>query len=234
MLGGGDLFFVAAQDDRTQSHALAEDLRADDEAGEYQQDPDKLSEKESPRDAEAVEAARHARDEAAERDEERGRYARVQLATREGHGGARQGSDEVDGHSDRPVELCDDWRKRPAAEYALLRHEDVRAEDRSNHEREGADDVERPREDPDVAWYRAADRDAGGGVERVRRVERGAQDERRRNDGAEPQHRQDERRDERPRAPRRDRDRHRSGKAHQKDRAKRGRVLRVPPADREG
>src|SRR6267143_6080562 len=147
MLGGGDLFLVAAQDDRTQSDALAEDLGAHDKSREDQENAEKLSEKESPRDAEAVEAARHARDEAAERDEERGRYARVQLATREGHGGARQGSDEVDGHSDRAVELCDDRRKRPPAEHPLLRHEDVRAEDRANDERKGADDVERPRED---------------------------------------------------------------------------------------
>src|SRR5437773_7138060 len=80
MLGGGNFFLVAAHNDRTESDPLAEDLGADDETGEDEQNAEKLSQEERPGHPEAVQAAGHAGNEAAKRDEERRRHARVQLA----------------------------------------------------------------------------------------------------------------------------------------------------------
>src|SRR3979411_2309843 len=100
MLGGGDLFLVAAQDHGARPAARAEALGPAGEQGEEEEDAEKLSEEEGPRHPKAVEAAGHAGDESAEGYEERGRDARVQLTAREGDRGPRQGSDEVDSHSD--------------------------------------------------------------------------------------------------------------------------------------
>src|SRR5438094_5909976 len=68
---------------------IAEDLLAHEEAREYQHDAEELAQKEGPGDAEPVEAAGHARDERAERDQESDRHARVETALEQALHGPR-------------------------------------------------------------------------------------------------------------------------------------------------
>src|SRR5436309_928063 len=99
MLGGGR-FLLAPHDERTEAHARAEHFRAHDEPREDEHDAEELSEEERPGDAKTVQAAGHAGNEAAEREEERRRDAGVEPAPDErdrppgGEHGKHDGRDE--------------------------------------------------------------------------------------------------------------------------------------------
>ena len=108
--------------------------------------------------------------ESAERDEQRRRY-RVSAAVPRASAVAASGSEASRLRSDRgrAVHLRDHRRKPAPAQQLALGHEHVRGEQRAEHEREGAGDVERPRQHADVARDGGTDRHAGLRVERVAR-----------------------------------------------------------------
>src|SRR5439155_440614 len=143
MLGGGR-FLLAPHDERTEAHARADHFRSHDEPREDESDAEEPSEEERPGDAKTVQAAGHAGNGAAERDEKGRRDAGVELAPNERDRRSRQRGEEVHRDRDRSIELGDRRWKRPASQHAALRHEDVRAEDGADDERER---VERAKEE---------------------------------------------------------------------------------------
>ena len=105
--------------------------------------------------------------ETAQRDQQRGRHARVQRAGAEGAQAPGMEAKKLTTTAIAAADGADHGRPALHPQHPALGHEDVGGVDRAEDEGERAGDVERRRQDPQVGREGLARRDAGGRVQGI-------------------------------------------------------------------